>query len=296
MNKVKHDLICSVTVTYNPDNALIEQLEILKDCVDQMLIVDNGSLNISYIEDIKMKYKPCNLEVISNKKNLGIAAALNIGAKYALENGFRWILTMDQDSIPTKDMIKKMVDLYYSLSEKEREIIMGIFPKYIEKTFYNEKDFQIENGWEYVITGITSGNLLKCIAFDKIGYFDEKLFIDYVDNEFFLRAGIKGYKFIECKSAVLLHSLGNQDKRRFFNRQIICTNHSHIRRYYITRNRLYFYKKFFKMYPAFILKDFIALLKETAKIILFEKQKYLKIKMTLKGIIDFIRGKYGPLN
>lgn len=293
MTKIlKEGHICSITITYNPDEELIHQIKSLKNQVDQILIIDNGSNNINFLKEIEKKY---DLKIIFNNKNLGIAAALNIGAKYAIEKGFEWILTFDQDSIPSEDMVKNMLISYHSLTEAEKEKVMGIFPEYVNRVFMNEEKIEHEDGYEYTLTGMTSGNLLKSCIFSKIGFFDEKLFIDYVDNEFFLRAGLYGYKFIICKSAILLHNLGNMSKIKFLNSNIICTNHSYTRRYYITRNRLYVYKKFIRYYPDYVLKDFKSLLKEIIKVLLFEKQKKLKVKMVILGIIDFLRGKFGKV-
>ena len=145
----------------------------------------------------------------------------------------------------------------------------------------------------YVISEITSGNLVKCNVFDKVGYFEDKLFIDYVYHEFCLRLNKNGYKLIQVENAYLLHQLGSSSKKNLIIKQVEYTNHSYIRRYYITRNRIYVWKKYFRKFPKFILKDINGAFKEVIKIIFFESDKKLKLKMILKGCRDGLLNKYG---
>ena len=58
-----------------------------------------------FLSNTKVKY-------IYNNLNLGVAASLNIGAKEAIEQGYTYLLTMDQDSKATPDMINHMLKAY----------------------------------------------------------------------------------------------------------------------------------------------------------------------------------------
>ena len=58
-------------------------------------------------------------EIILNKENLGIATALNIGVRKALENGYEWILTMDQDPEVDYNGIRKINVLDWLLGEEK---------------------------------------------------------------------------------------------------------------------------------------------------------------------------------
>ena len=119
-------MIACVVVTYNPDNSLIEGINLLSDQVDKILIVDNGSKDsgIKLIKEIK-KCNEDKIEVVFNEDNLGIAAALNIGAKYAIEHKYQWLLTMDQDSRPAKDMVEKMIKTYEDMPLEKRDEEIG---------------------------------------------------------------------------------------------------------------------------------------------------------------------------
>ena len=64
--------------------------------MDNVVAVDNSDKHISSIvESIELIY---NLNYISLNGNYGIAYALNVGIENSLKKGSDWILTMDQDS------------------------------------------------------------------------------------------------------------------------------------------------------------------------------------------------------
>ena len=92
--------------------------------------------------------------------------------------------------------------------------------------------------WRAVRATITSGSLVRLAALQKTGLFDERLFIDSVDHDFCLRSRARGLLVVEASDQVMDHSLGNITRHRFFWRTVNCTNHSPLRRYYITRNQL----------------------------------------------------------
>ena len=60
------------------------------------------------------------------------------------------------------------------------------------------------------------------------------------------------------------------------------------------RNRLYVWKKYFKAFPGYILKDIKRTVALIGTIILFEENKIKNLVMTQKGVIDFFKNKYGP--
>jgi GT2 family glycosyltransferase len=69
--------------------------------------------------------------------------------------------------------------------------------------------------FEEKLVVITSGNLLKVSAFERIGGFREDLFIDSVDFDFCLRLKKSGYRIMRCNQAILYHSLGERKEIQF---------------------------------------------------------------------------------
>lgn len=291
-----NDKICATIITYNCGESFINTFNSVYNQVNKVVIVDNGSKKstIDLLEKLKKEYP---IELILCKENLGIAVALNKGVKYALDNGYDWVMTLDHDSNLKKDMAKKLLEAYYRIDEEKREKVVSLLPRYIELGLDQERqDARYTNtDIQYVEGGITSGNLVNRKAFEKVGYFDEKLFIDFVDYDFCFRIKEKGLDIVEVANAILYHRIGDTKSGRFFFKKVSATNHSATRRYYITRNRIYCWKKYKGIVDKSIKFDKSCAVKEAVKILLYEEEKLLKMKMILKGIKDSKNNKFGKI-
>lgn len=285
--------VAAIIVSYNPDSNLFDSINLLLNQVEKVIIVDNGSKEkyVKYIKSINED----KIEIILNKENLGIATALNIGVRKALENGYEWILTMDQDSKASPDMVKKMFNVYNSINREERKDILSIFPNFVDERIQSIEEKSNMNSYEYVDADITSGNLLRKEVFEKVGFFDDSLFIDLVDTDFCMRLNEKGIKMIKIRDAVLYHSLGESKTIKGILGSFNTSNHSALRRYYMTRNRFYIWEKYKGLNSFTLNRDKKLFKKEFVKIILGEKDKVNKIKMVLRGYKDYKKGIKGKL-
>lgn len=285
--------VAAIIVSYNPDSNLFDSINLLLNQVEKVIIVDNGSKEkyVKYIKSINED----KIEIILNKENLGIATALNIGVRKALENGYEWILTMDQDSKASPDMVKKMFNVYNSINREERKDILSIFPNFVDERIQSIEENSNMNSYEYVDADITSGNLLRKEVFEKVGFFDDSLFIDLVDTDFCMILNEKGIKMIKIRDAVLYHSLGESKTIKGILGSFNTSNHSALRRYYMTRNRFYIWEKYKGLNSFTLNRDKKLFKKEFVKIILGEKDKVNKIKMVLRGYKDYKKGIKGKL-
>ena len=285
--------VAAIIVSYNPDSNLFDSINLLLNQVEKVIIVDNGSKEkyVKYIKSINED----KIEIILNKENLGIATALNIGVRKALENGYEWILTMDQDGKASPDMVKKMFNVYNSINREERKDILSIFPNFVDERIQSIEENSNMNSYEYVDADITSGNLLRKEVFEKVGFFDDSLFIDLVDTDFCMRLNEKGIKMIKIRDAVLYHSLGESKTIKGILGSFNTSNHSALRRYYMTRNRFYIWEKYKGLNSFTLNRDKKLFKKEFVKIILGEKDKVNKIKMVLRGYKDYKKGIKGKL-
>lgn len=288
--------VAAIIVSYNPDKNLLDSVNLLISQVEKIIIVDNGSIeekrkDISSIKDIDNE----RIEIIFNEENLGIATALNIGVREALKQGFNWILTMDQDSKASKDMVEKMFEVYNNIDEKERKSILSIFPNFVDERIQSIEENSVMNIYEYVDADITSGNLVNSEVFDKVGFFDDSLFIDLVDTDFCMRLNEKNIKMIKVRDAILYHSLGESQSVKSILGKFNTSNHSALRRYYMTRNRFYIWERYKDLNSFTLNRDKKLFKKEFIKIILGEKDKVNKIKMVFKGYKDYKKGIRGKL-
>ena len=274
----------ATVIWYNPDNENINNIKTYINYVEKIYIIDNSMKNNMKLSSSLNNDK---IEYVYNNKNLGIAKALNLACEKAINDGFEWILTMDQDSSFDSDGIKKYFETFDNM-EKEN---IGIFsPRHILKN--DTKEFDESSDFLEVDHVMTSGNLLNLKIWEEIGRFDENLFIDEVDSEICFRIIENGYKVIQLNKIRMFHELGNLEKKNFFTRKISVLNHNHIRKYYIMRNKFYMlkkYKKYRLRYIYYILNDFF-------KVIFYEKDKLRKLKYMFKGIADFMKRKMGELD
>ncbi|MCQ2109736.1 MAG: glycosyltransferase family 2 protein [Fibrobacter sp.] len=278
-------------VTYNPEkNRLRANLESVRSQVDSLVIVDNGSQNVDDVRDLASQFD-CHL--ILNRKNEGIAFALNQCVDYVTEHGDVWLLTLDQDSVCKEGLIdcyKKYLNaenvgmLSCGIYDRNTGIVSnGIIERHLKFKSYKERELQ------FVPVAITSGCLMNACVAKNIGGFDNQMFIDYVDFDYCLSLHESGYRILKVDFVGLLHEIGHAKKIKILGRDCILTNHSPIRHYYISRNTVYFIRK----YNRYVNKISITteLLARVFIVPFFEKNSFAKLKAALKGLLDGIRMK-----
>lgn len=282
--KILKEFISCIIVTYNTDENIINVIDSLEKQVSQIIIVDNGSNDKT--KNILNKFlKTENIDIIYNYDNYGIAKALNIGIKRALEYKSDWILTLDHDSILDKDMISKMLNFYNNLLDEEKKKVGILAPEILDVSI-NRSYYNIEENISYkkVEHVIQSGSLIKASIFKDIGFFNEKLFIYYVDTEFCFNVRKHRYEIFMVKEAILFHEEGKKERRIFCGLEFTYDNYSNQAIYYISRNSIYMFRKYKKItFIMRIIYDFI-------KILLAEPKK---IKYLFYGIKDGVLKIYG---
>jgi rhamnosyltransferase len=277
--------IAAVVVLYNSELNVLKNIKTYIDQVEKLYAVDNSEvLNSFLIEDIKSLDKT---EYIANKTNIGIAAALNIGAKRAIDEGYNYLLTMDQDSQVSSLMVSHLLGGFTEDSK------IALVSPTIKHVVGRDSSPTVEKAYEQVFTAWTSGSLLDLNIFKLSGGFKEELFIDYVDHEYCLHLNKMGYKIYRCNKTFLKHSLGKIEEVNLVFRKVYPTNHSAIRLYYRARNRFYVKKIYKKVVPAFFMEDDVEFWKAFLKAVLFEKDRIKKIRFFVMGYIDYKNNKFG---
>lgn len=287
--------VSAVIITYNVENDFKNRINKLKGKVNEIIVVDNGSKaeTISMLKELEKE-----ITIIYLEKNKGIAYALNTGIKYSIEKGYDWILTLDHDSIVTDNMINNMLKCYEGFEGELKEKVAMLVPVHVEEKEYENNNI-INNeevsskSYTEVLTEITSGALTKASIYKSVGLYDEKLFIDLVDHDYCLSLNKKGFKVIQVNSAILIHNLGESVKKSILGLKMIPTNHSPLRRYYMSRNRHYIWNKYKKDFPGWVLTDKRRFITENLKIVLFEDNKIEKFKYIREGIRDYKNNIFG---
>ncbi|WP_318464697.1 glycosyltransferase family 2 protein [Photobacterium leiognathi] len=198
--------IAIVTVLYEAEDCLSDFIISLKKQSKQDYViigVDNSSSNIPG-EIFNQLCLDNDIECIylKQEKNLGVAAANNIGIKKAKELEIDCILLSNYDiSIDDNLLIEKMYNeykngecvitcpsLYYN-SDKywyaggKFDFIRGTTPHFGNRLSVIE--YKIKE--EYTIYTPTTFVMINYKVFEKYGFFDESYFVYFDDSDFFIR-------------------------------------------------------------------------------------------------------------
>jgi rhamnosyltransferase len=289
--------ICAVMVTYFPRHDLAEVLAALAPQVDELVIVDNGS-SAEKLEGLSASASKVKATFLPLGTNRGIAHALNVGLEHARRQDCQWLATFDQDSLALPTMLDEMLSAIQRYPQPARIAMLAPVQIDPHSGFHLEPDTcELRgSGWRVLYTTMTSGNLVNVATATAIGGFEESFFIDYVDHEFCLRLRRHGYQVLEVTEAHLTHSLGELSTHRLGGRRIWVTHHSVTRRYYMSRNRLILWWRYFRSEPTWVRRDMRAFASELVRIVLYERESGAKLRMVLRGTLDAIRGVRGPLN
>jgi rhamnosyltransferase len=282
--------VCAVIVTFRPAIGDLGNLARVRPQVEHLVVVDNGSSE-DQVQLLRAASHELDFALIENGQNLGIAAALNVGVKWAQANGSGWVALFDQDSAVTDGFIAQMLADFEHFA-RQRNILL-LVPRYKDPESGVERVCPMdEDGGPFVT--ITSGSLFPISAFEKCGYFKEELFIYTVDDEYSLRLRSRGYSIALSPHAVLLHASGIPSYYSICGRQLFqTTNYRPGVRYYISRNRVWMALMYGARYPRWVRGAFRASLIDLCKLTIAEEFRWAKVKMIFLGFRDGVLGRMG---
>jgi rhamnosyltransferase len=282
--------VCAVIVTYHPTEEMMKNLPSVSKQVDRVVIVDNGS-NANELQPLRAGCQDARFHLIENGKNLGIAEALNQGVRWARSEGYSWILFFDQDSKITPGFVEQMFATWQSHPQRER--LGSIHPRYVHPDTGVEPMVRRAPDGGPVIS-LTSGALMPSWIFDKIGLFASEYFMDMVDYEYSFRIRAYGYLIADSRQAVLFHAAGDTRRTRLLGFSFNPTHHSATRRYYMSRNRIVLYKKYFSRLPRWVLQSiYHDFFRETIKCFIGENDRARKFRNFMLGTWDGLIGRMG---
>jgi rhamnosyltransferase len=287
--------IVAIIVSYQPDLArLVDLLKAVSSQTHRVVVVDNGSN-----EDVagSLARAGSDVDVVSLGENLGIAAAHNLGIRWAREHGAKYVLLMDQDSVPETGMVAALKSAHEDLvaagnkvaavGPRSRDRQTGHLAPHVQFAGFRFGPVACEPGQAVVPTDvlISSGSLISIEVLDAVGGMDELLFIDQVDIEWVLRARAKGYQAWGHCEAAMSHSLGEQRRRVWLGRWREIPLHKPFRYYYMFRNSVLLQRR---DYPcrAWRRVDTIRLLQILLFVTMFHPQRFQALWSMLRGLRD----------
>jgi rhamnosyltransferase len=268
MNAVENLLLA--VVIYEPTLEQLKNIQKLRN------------LEIDFVVFQNSLFPKSDIPVLGNGVNVGVAAAYNNIFEYAKKRGKEFVLLLDQDTsyINTQNFHQIILELLSEFNLNKRLGAVGM------KFNQNQTNDQFT---PYILTSGT----MYCVKYiNSIGGFEEKLFIDEVEILAHMKLMINGYSVLSKFDYCMGHTVGDPIHLKIGKYKLNTTNHSPIRRYYMTRNRLHT-KWSMRRHLIDVRPPIKSLIFEAIRVLLLERQKLLKLYYMYAGIRDFIKSKYG---
>ena len=295
--------IAAVVVTYNRKELLVKGLDSLlgqTQPLDSILIIDNAS-NDGTFEYLNTKGYLSNPKVDYAKmpQNTGGSGGFYEGVKRAYEAGFDWIWLMDDDVVPDKECLEKLLK-YKNISKTLVPVrvfadydidpitaininLDHLFPLGLRKSLLSEKYKTIDQLPDTIdIQDITfEGPLFHRDIIKSIGLPNKKFFIFCDDTEY----AIKIIRELKTKIVMV--------KKARMNRLLPLKKSEKIgwREYYCWRNIFYLYRRYGKD-QLIKNKPIILFIGIIAKKIFKRQFNFSVLKILLNSIHDAYRGQF----
>lgn len=284
-------------------NRCIQAIESQSMTVEHIYIVDNSEHPLLLNNHNQL------LSIHHYPHNIGIAEGLAQALVWAIDRGYDFLWTFDQDSIPTPSCLELLLKTYDQLTQIANYKIGIIAPtpfdlrtkKVVSSTIFANDHFaglkHDENTDCYECDApITSGSLISLAAAQSIAYPNQDLFIDGIDFDYGLRLRRKGFHNLVVAQAIMYHELGNPIQVNFLNKDRSIEQYSALRHYYICRNHTYLEIRFARGYYCFTsrIRRVKHLMVSIFWILLYNREnKQLKIWACFLGTYHGLIGKLG---
>ena len=225
-----------VIVNYNSQKPLQNCLDSLEkwagDFFDEIIIVDNASSEEKISANIFDKHP--KVKFYSLDHNLGFGGANNFGVKQVSNE---LVLFLNPDTLLTDDSMKNMARYYsnyknigamtcliYAADGKTlQKSFFGKFQSLLGLTLRRNKQLEIDLSKEFISTDFVTGACLMISRdlFEKIGGFDEKIFMYLEDEDLCHRLVDQGYQNGIYTKNKITHlegqsSSSNRQKKKFY--------------------------------------------------------------------------------
>lgn len=243
--------VATVTVTFNPDLALLDAQWRALPVGCMKFIVDNASRPDVFARIDALAAQRPDVRILRNDANLGLAAAVNRGvyAAASMPAPATFVLLLDQDSEPQADSVATLVQSFQDLETSGRRVgCVGPTLRDPQTRLVHGFHQCTRWRWKRVYPALNveepvpcanlngSGTLVRTALFVQMGGLDESLFIDHVDTEWSFRVLHSGYGLWGIPNAVFDHRMGESSVRFWWFGWRVWPSRSPLRHYYLFRN------------------------------------------------------------
>ncbi len=247
----------------------------------KILVIDNGSREKHAINLINNSFP--NVELITNNLNIGFAAGMNQGIRYALRHQADYVFLLNIDTIVDSQCIRKLVEV--SQEYNQLGMIAPVQFKYDSSGFHNvfqrwlalnvgvsDLNSLLDLKKEFIVVKEVSGAamFLSSKALEAVGGFDPYYFIYFEETDLCRRLRFHGFFNALCPQAFFWH-----DENIFDESKEIPLMRSHV---------IFCLKDPYENDISRLMMALVISFKNIARIIY--KKKYHLLKQSAKSLFD----------
>ncbi len=242
--------LATITVTYQPDISALRRQWLMLPADCHKFIVDNGSGDAVRESLLRLVRETPKAHAIFNDTNLGLAEAINRGARAVIDG--EWSIThllfLDQDSEPSSGACDRLLGAFEQLHAEGvnvgcvgpllLDVDTGLSHGFHQCTRWRwRRVYPTQSGAPLRCASLNgSGTLVDIATFRRLGGLDESLFIDHVDTDWSFRVVANGMTLWGIPAAVFMHRMGQQGRRLWCFGWRIWPSRSPGRHFYLFRN------------------------------------------------------------
>lgn len=212
-NSASENKVAFIVLSYNGSDDTIACLESLYACKESgadIIVIDNNSMPPV---DALLTSRFSEIELITLPENLGWAGGNNVGIEIALKRGYDWICLLNNDTVFPDGQVKAWVETISSLPPAliQPSIYYWDEPEVAQLLEGYDKDgTKLPNVREWHGNAVMSYAYGACLAihrtiFEKIGPFDERLFLQLEETDFYHRASREGFVSVCAPQVKIFH-------------------------------------------------------------------------------------------
>ncbi len=299
--------------SFNDEDIIDRSLQALLEQtlpVDEIVLVDNAST-----DGTLMRPFPKQVTVIQHPENRGTSGAVITGMQHALAKEYDWIYILDGDSVPRKDALEKLFELYRS------------FPSDLQAQTWRLSSLPVEaprqeprHGIMFTAKGcemvkpdpdrpfyecdstIWSGSLYKLSAVRRVGLPNGDYVLDWGEYEYGYLGKLRGYRAFMHQQSIIDHTVSDADlpalRYRFgpLRLEVKQLKLPPIRLYYIFRNTLYFWLYVYHKGNIFRYlrqpsdsPNLLCLVKYVVRVLLLSQNRWVDLRACMRGTWDGLR-------
>jgi GT2 family glycosyltransferase len=208
--------------------------EFTKDCIDslfrsterdfEIILVDNGSEDGS-LQQLMHLYP--DLHFLKSPNNLGFTGGNNLGMEYAQDNGFEYILLLNNDTVVERDFLSPLVErlknctacaavqpLIYYMHDREKTWSAG--GRYYKWLAISKTRYTIPDKIQFYSTDWITGCafMVKSSVIKEVGVLDDLYFAYFEDVDWSLRMKKAGYTLEIVPTSRIYHEAGASSKSK----------------------------------------------------------------------------------